>query len=115
MLPSSYRLTKSRDFEKVLKEKKSFFTPLFVLKTTENNLDCFRVGIIVSQKISKKATQRNKIKRILREAIRKHLKQIRSGFDIVILSRPAILNKEYKEVEKYIKIALSKAHLLKTK
>jgi ribonuclease P protein component len=96
----------------VLKEKESYFTPFFILKKRENSLDHSRIGIIVSQKISKKATQRNKIKRILREAVRDYLKTMKGHFDIVILTKASIKKANLTEIKRFITHAFTKAKII---
>ena len=53
-----------------------------------------RFGFIVSQKVAKKANQRNLVKRRIREVVRKELGRIRPGYDVVIIAKPAALNKK---------------------
>jgi len=43
-----------------------------------------RIGIVVGKKFSKKAVERNRVKRILREEVRKLYGQLDTGYDIVI-------------------------------
>lgn len=42
-------------------------------------------GFSVGLKFSKKATERNKVKRWMREAVRKKLENIRPGYEIILL------------------------------
>ena len=48
---------------------------------------------MVSQKVSKKATIRNKIKRRLTEAIKTETKNIKIGTDLVLIALPGIEKK----------------------
>lgn len=47
-----------------------------------------RIGISISQKVSKSAVVRNRIKRQLRAAIRELLPRLSDGWDITIVVRP---------------------------
>lgn len=48
---------------------------------------CSRIGITVTTRVDKRSTERNRIKRIVREAFR-HFHQSLSGiFDIVVIAR----------------------------
>lgn len=47
---------------------------------------------IISSKISKKATERNRIRRILREYVRINLKNIIPGFKVVVILQPESVN-----------------------
>ena len=71
MLPKKNRLTKKNDFDRVFKKGISVFDYILGIKILKNNLPDSRFGIIVSNKISKKANERNKIKRQIRECLKK--------------------------------------------
>ncbi len=49
-----------------------------------------RVGLSVSRKVGG-AVQRNKVKRLLREAFARHERQLPPGHDIVVVARPDAL------------------------
>lgn len=112
MLPKQYRLKKKKDFELVFKKGKTFNDKFLFLKLRKNNLEFNRFGFTIGLKISKKAVVRNKIKRLLREAIREKLNDIKSGFDVVIRVRTEIINKDYEEVKKELESLLEKAGLI---
>lgn len=113
MLSRQYRLQKDKDFELVFKEGKIFSSKFLFLKLRKNNLKDSRFGFILSKKISKKSTVRNKIKRKLREIIRKDLDKIRAGFDVVIVVKPEIISKNYRDMSIEIEKLLGKAGLYK--
>jgi ribonuclease P protein component len=114
MLQKQNRLTKEKDFERIFKLGKSFFAKIIGFKFLKNNLFCSRFGFVVSNKIAKKATKRNRLKRQLREIIRLKIKKdgIKSGFDVILIARPGILEKDYKQLEKEIDYGLSKINLV---
>lgn len=63
-----------------------------------------RFGIVISNKISKKALKKNKAKRLLRESLR-HLIQsggVVGGFDFVVSGKKEILEADYDHIEKTI-------------
>ena len=113
MLSKKYHLSKKNDFKRVFKEGKYYRQSFLDLKITENNFEISRFGFIVSLKISKKAVVRNKIRRRLSEIIRLKLPQVKTGFDMVILTQPGINGKSYKETEDALTILLKRANLLK--
>jgi ribonuclease P protein component len=127
MLPRKYKLKKDNDFKKVFQQGKYYQKDFIKLRVLKNNLAIPRFGFIIGLKVSKKATQRNKIKRQLEEVIRLHLNQISakgesvkggpvsgepSSFDIVILVNSEIIEKSYQEIEKNLINLLKKAKLL---
>jgi len=58
----------------------------------------FRVGIITSRKVGT-AVVRNRVRRRLREIIRRHQHQIRSGLWIVIIGSTRAARASYAELE----------------
>ena len=102
MLPKTNRLSKKNDFEMVFKKGKSFKEDFLILRFVYNKIKRTRFGIIVSQKISKKATVRNKIKRMIRAVVRSRTSGIKKGADIVFLALPGLENKDFWEIEKTI-------------
>lgn len=88
---------KKKDLEAVFKKGKTKTSKLVFLKILKNNLDNNRFGIVVSKKISKKAVNRNKTKRRLREIIRQA--HIKPGFDIIIIAKPEIIDKNYQDIK----------------
>ncbi|PIP26405.1 MAG: ribonuclease P protein component [Candidatus Moranbacteria bacterium CG_4_9_14_3_um_filter_40_7] len=85
MLPFNNRLFKKRDFAKVQKMGRFFNSDQISLKVLKNGLDETRIGIIVGKKFSVKAVERNNMKRKLREITRQEIKQIKKGWDVVIM------------------------------
>ena len=46
-----------------------------------------RIGITVTTKVDKRATRRNKIKRVVRELFRRIRNQLSGTFDIIVIAR----------------------------
>lgn len=112
MLPKNNRLTKNKEFEQVFQAGKSYFGKLIGVKTIKNGMEISRFGFLVANKISKKATVRNLIKRRLRAIIQLNLNNIAKGYDCVILTQPAIKDQEYSTIENELVMALKKINLL---
>lgn len=112
MLPRKYKLKKNNDFKEVFENGKYYQQEFIKLKILKNDLEINRFGLIIGLKISKKAVQRNKIKRQIEEIIRLKLNQIKSGFNIVILVNPEIIEKDYQEIEKTLINLFKKAKIL---
>jgi len=113
MLAKQHRLAKEKDFKKINITGRSFFTPCFKLKYLANKLEFSRFAIVASTKVSKKATQRNRLKRQLREIIRLNLNEIRTGYDIIIYLKSKALDQHYQELERQTLALLAGARLLK--
>ena len=112
MLAKENRLKRKKDFEKLFKEGKSFREKFLVLKINKNNLNSNRFGFIVSKKVSKKAPVRNKIKRRLREIVRKEIDNYQKGFDVAIIALPGTVLKDFKEIDQALTSALKKIKIL---
>ena len=112
MLPKINRIKKKKDFEIIFKNSKSLKNNLFIFKIMKNNLGLNRFGFVVSQKVSKKATIRNKTRRRLAEAVKGKVKKIKTGTDLVLIALPGIEKKEFSEIKETIGNALVKAKLI---
>lgn len=99
MLAKQHRLVKQKDFEKVFKRGKAYYTKFLGAKILASQPELNRFGIVISTKVSKKATERNKLKRQIRQAIRELDKKLKSGFDIVIMALPGFLNQDYQAIK----------------
>ncbi|MBP6989488.1 ribonuclease P protein component [Candidatus Shapirobacteria bacterium] len=116
MLKKINRISKKEEFEEVRAKGEMLSTPLFGLLWMKNvnpsalrasplhkgDKDC-KFGTIVSKKISKKAVDRNRIRRVLFEAVRKNMDIFPEGFRGIFLARKTILDKSYQEVEECLK------------
>lgn len=112
MLPKINRLKRKKEFERVFKEGKGFKEDFLILKLLPNNRNQNRFGIIVSQKISKKATLRNKIRRKIRELIRVRLPKMKKGMDAVLIALPGLEKKDFWEIEEIINKLFKKAKII---
>ena len=112
MLPKKNRLKKKKDFERVFKKSKGYKEDFLLLRVASNNLQFSRFGFVINQKVSKKATIRNRIKRRLRAVIRENLPKIKKGVDGVIIVRPGMESNNFKKIEETIYRLIKKAKLL---
>ncbi len=112
MLPKQNRITNKKDFEKVFKKGINYNGDFFILKVFKNNLGNSRIGIIVSQKVSKKATIRNKIKRRFNNIMGLEMPFIKKGFDMVLITKTGIEKEEFKRIKETMKKLLERAKLL---
>lgn len=112
MLPRENRLKRKKDFEKVFQEGRGIKEGFLILKMLSNNLNQSRFGIIVSSKISKKAVLRNKIKRRIRKLIKERLAKTKKGKDVVLITTPEILKKDFEEMGRTMDELFKKAELI---
>ena len=113
MLPKKYRLVKENDFKQVFKSRKTFVQSFVFIKLVENKLAFSRFGFVVGLKISKKAVERNRVRRQMQEIIRTSMADIQAGFDVVVMVKREIIGKPYQEVRMALIEALGKAGIFK--
>jgi ribonuclease P protein component len=111
MLPRKYKLKRDNDFKKVFKKGRYCREDFIKARFLKNNLDISRFAFVVSSKVSKKATRRNKIRRRLEEIVRLNFSRIKTGFDMVILTESPITEKKYREIEDKVISLLQKSRL----
>jgi ribonuclease P protein component len=71
-----------------------------------------QIGISISQKVSKRAVIRNRIKRQIRAAMRQLLPQLSSGWQLVIVVRPEATQCDYEQILRELKQLLADAEVL---
>lgn len=103
MLPQKNRLKKAKEIERVFKKGKLCKEGFLFFRFIENSSHVSRFGFMVGQKVSKKAVERNKIKRRMRAVVKKELSNIRPGFDVVLVALKGLEKKGFKEIESLIK------------
>lgn len=110
MLSKQYRLPR-KEFKKVCKKGRLFQGKFFSLLAIGQKQPVVRFAFIVSKKIDKKAVARNRIKRLLSEAVYRFLPEIKSGVDGIFLVKKAIGGRNFEEIREEMKEVLIKANL----
>ena len=83
------RLSRSAEFERVYRQGRSVANRHLVLYTFPNaSTERPRLGLSVSRKVGG-AVERNKVKRLLREAFAHAENELLSGQDVVVVARPS--------------------------
>lgn len=108
MLAKKNCLTGQKNFARVMKLGRGVNDPLFLIKVLPNNLKDSRFGIVISNKVSKKATLRNRLKRQIRFLIFLKLIQFKEPLDVVIITRPEIKDKKYSEIKEKFFLTIEK-------
>jgi len=105
------RITKDKDFSRVFKEGKASYNKLIGIKALANHLEQLRIGIIVSNKVSRKAVERNLLKRQVREIMQREAERVKKGHDLVIIVLPEARKRNYQELTVSIRESLASLKL----
>jgi ribonuclease P protein component len=81
------RINDPAAFRRAFERKRSASDAFLVVYGAENGLDHPRLGISVSRKKVRRAHDRNRVKRLLREAFRLSKAELPAGVDLVVVPR----------------------------
>lgn len=96
----------NRDFVNIYNKGKRFVNPYLVMYKLRSTGEK-RVGITVSKKIGK-AVVRNRVRRLIRQAIYLNYPRLKDGYDYVFVARVRANAADYKTIEKNLSFAVSK-------
>ena len=97
--PRQRRLTRSAEFARVRNEGRTQRGGLMMLGFLEGGSEeAARAGFVTSKRIGG-AVVRNRVRRRMREAFRRHQHAIRSGIWMVLIARPPAARATYRELE----------------
>lgn len=94
MLPRRFRLTERRDFDKLYRSGERFSAPHFLIRVLPNNRTMTRIAVVMSTKVSKRATVRNRYKRQTRAVLEELLPRLPGGWDIFVTIRRLVLSSD---------------------
>jgi ribonuclease P protein component len=111
-LKRALRLRKSSEFQQVRQQGRRITSRLLALAWMPNDVAQLRIGFVVSKHISKRAVDRNHVKRLLAEAIRPALGELSQGWDLVFSAKKETLVADLRTLEQDIPALLRRARLL---
>ncbi|MBP3921229.1 MAG: ribonuclease P protein component [Bacilli bacterium] len=103
-------IKKSEDFEKIIKNNKSFRSKYFFIYIQRHENDIYHFGLSVGKKIGN-AVKRNKVKRQLKEIITNQ--DYQKNFDCIIIVRKEINNHTFSEIKEELNRCLKQLKILK--
>lgn len=111
MLPQKNRIDKKL-FPEFARRAKTFSSDNVYLKVSHNCPKNKAFAFIASLKVSKKAVERNKLKRMARAITSSLLKDVPSGICAAVFFKPAILGKKYAEIKNELINLYKKAKII---
>lgn len=95
--PRTARLTTRSEYQRVFEQARRSTDPCFTVLWRSNVLGLPRLGLAISKKHVKLATQRNRLKRLVREYFRLHQGDL-PPMDFVVLARPGLATRTNAEI-----------------
>ncbi len=89
MLHKKNRLAKDKDIQTAFARGRTFFNPFYNIKFLASASGSPRFAVVVSTKVFKAAVARNRLKRIIRENLRKNMGDFKKG-DYMIMAKPKV-------------------------
>ena len=107
----TFRLTLSKDIQRVKHEGKSISHPLLVMVFAMNDLPHNRFAFIASKAIGG-AVQRNRAKRRMRALIASYRPSMKPGYDMIFIARQSLQQADHPALQAAVQELLEKAELL---
>ena len=97
-LPKVETLKTNGQFERVRKAGRSWAVGPVVLNAAPNGQNATRCGFVAGKKVGG-AVNRNRARRLMREAVRQKLPLLKPGFDLVWIARSSIIETDFASVQ----------------
>jgi ribonuclease P protein component len=112
-LPQANRLKHRREFQAVYRQGSRYDSEHLTMRSLfKSSTVPTQIGITISQKVSKKAVIRNRIKRRIRAIFRELLPQISPGWKVVVIVKPKAVTCEYIDFLQELKQLLVKTKII---
>ncbi len=102
-------------FSRVFEEGRNIACGALVLRYLPNSEGVTRIGVIASKRTFRRAVDRSRARRLLREAFRLERPQLKVGYDLIVLGRGKLLEMKCDEVRRALYGVCRKVKLLKGK
>lgn len=106
-------LKSNSDFRRLYNRGKAVTDPALVVYYSKNRAGICRIGITTSKKIGN-AVERNRSRRVIREAFRQVCPQLEPCYDIVLVARSKTKYLKSTRIEETMKMIFEKEGMLKT-
>jgi len=103
-------LKQNRDFRRIYARGRAFVDSALVLYVLKNKTGCVRCGITASKKIGC-AVERNRARRVIREAAREILPEVSCGVDLIFVARSRTVHLKSTDMTRVLRRQLKEAGL----
>ncbi len=104
-------LRRGPEFQRAWESSRAWSHPLLILRVGANGTAKNRYGFVVGKKVGK-AVQRNRTKRLMREAVRHRQPSLAKGWDIILIARGRADEAEFKDIDAALGELFERAHLI---
>ena len=108
-MKKEFRLLKNSDFQKIIKRNQRFYSKNFVLYYESNLTNSYKIGITISKKVSKRAVDRNLLKRQINHILCNY-DNFLLLLDYVLIAKPTAKTLSYCSIEEEILFLLKKVY-----
>ena len=104
---------KNKEFKEVYSKRISRANKLLIMYIRKNHLPINRFGISVSKKVGNSVV-RHRFCRLARESFRAQEENLKTGYDIVVVARNAVVGVKCQEIERAFCHLCSMHHIIKS-
>jgi ribonuclease P protein component len=91
------RLLSARDYDRVFQQPQKSSGKALTVLARRSGRELPRLGLAIPRKQIRRAVERNRIKRLIRESFRRH-QDLLHGLDVVVIGRRDLMNKNARAV-----------------
>lgn len=110
-LPGPFRLDAAK-YARIFALKRSVYGRTLVMWVTRGTDAGRRAGVVVSKRTFRRAVDRNRAKRLLREAFRLSRHRLAPDVDVILIARAGIAGKRCQEVMRDLEAAYARAKVM---
>jgi len=112
MLTRTNRLSQESEITTTKRNGRAVYNSFFKIKYLISDKNDSRFAVVVSTKVSKKAIQRNRLRRQCLEIIRLNLKNIKPFYNVVVWVNQKTIDADYSDLEQQLMSLFKKARLI---
>jgi ribonuclease P protein component len=106
-----FRLRSQQDFARLRRDGRAFHNRNLLISVMPNGLPHNRYGFITSKQLGNAVT-RNRVRRLLREAVRLLHPRLHTGYDLVLVARHALVGQPFSAVQRILEELSTQASLV---